>query len=172
LMSQWLIGIEIGTTRGFLPIVGNILDSANSQIPSLTSVRPQKSLKIDLNTEYPCPCRRHGRLLPITLTEAFGCDRCQQIFVLENDGKTIEQLSSSYPYKRAWRWTGYRWMAVHSGLGENYLPMALGLILILLVIWLPLALRSPSSLGIIFWVAIAVVFIILPVFAIWLVYLR
>lgn len=135
-------------------------------------MRAQKSVKIDLNSEYPCPCRRRGHLLPITLTEAFGCDRCQQIFVADENGQTIEQLSSTYPYKRAWRWTGYRWIAAHRGLGENYLPVMLGISLILLIIWLPLALQSPSGLSMIFWTAIAVFLVILPALVFWLAYRR
>ena len=55
-------------------------------------MQPQKAQKIELTTEYPCPCRRRGRLLPITLTEAFGCNRCQQIFVVEDSGYALEQL--------------------------------------------------------------------------------
>ena len=135
-------------------------------------MRPQKAQKIDLNTEYPCPCRRRGHLLPITLTEAFGCDRCQQIFVVEENGQVIEQLSSSYPYKRAWRWTGHRWIAAHHGLGESYLPVALGIILVLLIVWLPLALRSPSGLSIIFWTILAVLLAVLPALMVWLAYRR
>ena len=135
-------------------------------------MRPQKAQKIDLNTEYPCPCRRRGHLLPITLTEAFGCDRCQQIFVVEENGQVIEQLSSSYPYKRAWRWTGHRWIAAHHGLGESYLPVALGIILVLLIVWLPLALRSPSGLSIIFWAILAVLLAVLPALMVWLAYRR
>ncbi len=135
-------------------------------------MRPQKAQKIDLNTEYPCPCRRRGHLLPITLTEAFGCDRCQQIFVVEENGQVIEQLSSSYPYKRAWRWTGHRWIAAHHGLRESYLPVALGIILVLLIVWLPLALRSPSGLSIIFWAILAVLLAVLPALMVWLAYRR
>ena len=135
-------------------------------------MRPQKAQKIDLNTEYPCPCRRRGRLLPITLTEAFGCDRCPQIFVLEENGKVIEQLSSTYPYKRAWRWTGNRWNAAHAGLGESYLPITLGIISVLLIVWLPLALRSPSGVSIIFWAIIAVLLALIPALMAWLAYRR
>ena len=135
-------------------------------------MRPQKAQKIDLNTEYPCPCRRRGHLLPITLTEAFGCDRCQQIFVVEENGQVIEQLSSSYPYKRAWRWTGHRWISAHQGLRESYLPVALGIILVLLIVWLPLALRSPSGLSIIFWAILAVLLAVLPALMVWLAYRR
>ncbi|MGK7876907.1 MAG: hypothetical protein AB4426_27540 [Xenococcaceae cyanobacterium] len=100
-------------------------------------MRPQKAQKIDLNTDYPCPNCSRGRLLRITLTEAFGCDRCQQIFVLEDNGQVIEQLSSTYSYKRTWCWTGHRWIAVHSGLGESYFRLALLIILVVpLIVYL------------------------------------
>ncbi len=71
-------------------------------------MRSPKSQKIDLTSEYPCPCRRKGRLKPIVLTEALGCDRCQEIFAVKKDGQVIEQLSSIYQ-KKSWRWTGNRW---------------------------------------------------------------
>ncbi|MFW6264311.1 MAG: hypothetical protein ACOC3E_02190 [Cyanobacteriota bacterium] len=131
-----------------------------------------KPQKIDFNSEYPCPCRRRGNLKPITLTEAFGCDRCQQIFVVEENTQVIEQLSTTYPYKRAWRWTGSRWIPARTGLGESYLPIALGIILVLLIIWLPLALHSPSGLNIIFWAILAVLLAILPALMVWLAYRR
>ena len=135
-------------------------------------MRSQKAQKIDLNAEYPCPCRRKGRIIPITLTEAFGCDRCQQIFVLGNNGWTIEQLSSTYSYKRIWRWTGHRWNVANSSLGESYLPLTLGIIIVLLIVWLPLALRSPSSVSIIFWAIIAILVAVIPALMAWLVYRR
>ncbi|OKH24905.1 hypothetical protein NIES593_06740 [Hydrococcus rivularis NIES-593] len=116
-------------------------------------MRPQKSLKIDLSKEYPCPCRRRGRLLPILLTDAFGCDRCQQIFVVDEKNQIIEQLSSNYPGKRAWRWTGYRWIA--AGFGDSGLPFMLVMLLATIVIVLALALRSLPSIGMI-WAAIVV----------------
>ncbi|MGH8003015.1 MAG: hypothetical protein ACREPR_27180 [Brasilonema sp.] len=133
-------------------------------------MRPQKSQKIDLNTEYPCPCRRRGRLLPITLTEAFGCDRCQQIFVLEDNSQVIEQLSSSYPYKRAWRWSGNRWLAIHPGLGEGslYLGWALS---VLLIICLTLVLQLfPGSM--IFWAMMALLLVVLSTLILWFAYRR
>jgi hypothetical protein len=76
-------------------------------------VRPYKVHPIDLTSEYPCPCRRNGQLKPIVLTEALGCDRCQQIFVVKKDGQIIEQLSSLYQ-KKSWRWTGSRWQNVYA----------------------------------------------------------
>lgn len=134
-------------------------------------VRHQKAQKIDLNAEYPCPCRRKGRLLPITLTEAFGCNRCQKIFVLEENSQVIEELSSGYPYnKRAWRWTGNRWISSHQGLGESYLPIALSIIVVLLILWLPLALRAAGTpVG---WAAIILLLAVLPTLMFWLAYRR
>ena len=76
-------------------------------------MRPYKTPKIDLSNDYPCPCRRRGHLKQILLTEAFGCDRCQQIFVVKENGQVIEQLSSIY-HKKSWRWTGYRWANARS----------------------------------------------------------
>ncbi len=133
---------------------------------------PQKAQKVDLNTEYPCPCRRRGALVPITLTEAFGCNRCQQIFVVEESGYVIEQLSTSYPYKKAWRWTGSRWITAHASLGESYFPVALAIILVLLIVWLPLALRTPRGPSIILWALLAVLLAVLPALMVWLAYRR
>lgn len=97
-------------------------------------MQPNKAQKIDLSNDYPCPCRRRGRLVAIALTEAFGCNRCQQIFVVEDNGHVIEQLSTTYPYKRAWRWTGYQWVVAHAGIQESYFSVAIALVIILLVI--------------------------------------
>jgi hypothetical protein len=135
-------------------------------------VRNSKAQKIDLNSEYVCPCRRKGLLKPIILTEAFGCDRCQQIFVVKENGYEIEQLASHYPYKKIWRWSNNRWIGATQGAGESYLPIALGVILILLIIWLPLALRSASGAGIVFWTLFAILLAIIPALMVWLAYRR
>ncbi len=138
----------------------------------ISVVQYQKAEKIDFNSEYPCPCRRRGQLVPITLTEAFGCDRCQQIFVVEDNGHMLEQLSTTYPYKRAWRWTGNSWQVVQPRLGESYLPVALGIIFVLVIIWLPLALRLASNSNIIAWAIVALLLAILPALMVWLTYRR
>ncbi|WP_027402118.1 hypothetical protein [Aphanizomenon flos-aquae] len=135
-------------------------------------MQPQKPDKIDLSMEYICPCRRNGQLIPITLTEAFGCDRCQQIFVVEENGYVLEQLSTTYPYKRAWRWKGNNWQIVQPRLGQNYLPIALSIIFVLVIIWLPLALRLANSSNIIAWAIVALLLVILPVLMVWLTYRR
>ena len=131
----------------------------------------QKVQKIDLNTEYPCPCRRRGSLVPITLTEAFGCNRCQQIFVVEESGYVIEQLSTSYPYKKAWRWTGHRWNTANAS--ESYVPVALGSVLFLLIVWLPLALIVPSKqIFIIVFMVVALLVVLIPPLRVWLAHRR
>ncbi|MBV9389498.1 MAG: hypothetical protein JOZ78_24005 [Chroococcidiopsidaceae cyanobacterium CP_BM_ER_R8_30] len=136
-------------------------------------MQSQKPQKIDLNVDYPCPsCRRRGRLVQITLTEAFGCDRCQQLFVVEDNGYVLEQLSTSYPYKRAWRWVGNRWVVAQTRSGQSYLHLALGIILVLLIVWLPLALRSSNGSNILLWAMVSVLFAILPAMIFWLTYRR
>jgi hypothetical protein len=136
-------------------------------------VQPQKAQKIELETEYPCPCRRRGQLIPIALTEAFGCNRCQRIFVVEDGGYVIEELSTTYPYKRAWRWSGHQWNLAHSGLRESYLPLALAIVVGVLVFGLPLALRSPAtSTSMILWILIMVFMLLLPTIILWLAYRR
>jgi hypothetical protein len=79
-----------------------------SQIrPSLCSAKHQK---LDLHEAYPCPiCRRRGQIEPIALTEAFGCNLCQQIFVIRDGGYGLEQLATHYPQGRLWRWSGSGW---------------------------------------------------------------
>ncbi len=135
---------------------------------SLRPVQHPKTQKIDLNSEYPCPCRRRGRLTPIVLTEAFGCDRCQQIFVLQENGYVIEQLSTHYPYKRAWRWTGHQWNAAHSNLGRGYFPLTLFIIFGLIFLLLLTTLNSPLSYSITFRVIAALVLSMLLVWMLWL----
>lgn len=133
----------------------------------------QKAQKIDLNADYPCPCGRRGRITPITLTEAFGCNKCQQIFVVEENGQVIEQLSTNYPYKKAWCWTGHQWAKAHSGLREHYLSVALFMILVLPVVWLSLVfLFSPSGFDIILWVMVPLLVVLLLALMQWLAYRR
>ncbi len=135
-------------------------------------MQSQKAQKIDLSVDYPCPCRRKGRLVPIVLTEALGCDRCQQIFVVEDNGYAIEQLSTAYPYKKSWHWTGNQWKIAHSGLRESYLPVALAIILVPLFVWLPLALRLPIKPNILLWALVPLLLLLLLAIYQWLAYRR
>lgn len=109
-------------------------------------MRTYKSQKIDQNADYPCPCRRNGRIQPIALTEAFGCDRCQQIFVVQDNGYVIEQLSTHYPYKRAWRWTGHQWKLERSAISTSYTPLlVIGLFGVVVFFLLLATLQTPEG---------------------------
>jgi hypothetical protein len=76
---------------------------------------PPKSHKIDLQQSYPCPLCR-GKLQPITLTDAVGCDRCHLIFVAEEDGYTMMQVGVN---ARSWYWCGKQWNLSDRKLKEN-----------------------------------------------------
>ena len=134
-------------------------------------MRPQKSINLDSDHDYPCPCRRKGLLLPITLTEAFGCDRCQQIFAIDEKRQEIELLSSAYPYKRIWRWTGHRWRSLQQD-SQASLPIFLALILIISMGWLFLALHSLRSLSMILGIMIGVILVFFFTYTLWLAYRR
>lgn len=122
-----------------------------------------------MSSAYPCPCRRQGRLVPIALTDAFGCQRCQQIFVVKQDDFTrIEQLSTSYPYRRTWYWDGHQWHPVRRGLGEGYWLFTMGLSLLILmplVIWLSLA--NPEV-DVILWAIATLLIAVVPALVAWL----
>ena len=135
-------------------------------------MRPYKVQKIDLNSEYPCPCRRKGKLKPIVLTEALGCDRCQQIFVVKKDGHIIEQLSYIYQ-KKSWRWTGNRWKNAYARWSQSYLSTITVLMLGLAstaIVMLPLLLRWLSTQSIISWTVVFLFFIILLILSLFVVY--
>ncbi|MDB9313516.1 hypothetical protein PN462_10435 [Spirulina sp. CS-785/01] len=130
-----------------------------------------KAQKIDLTQEYPCPCRRKGTLKPIMLTDAFGCDRCQQIFVVSDNRQSIEQLSTVYPYKRAWRWTGHRWVLLQSRFSESYFPVFSTLVMLVLIGVL-LAVRSPTGFTLLLFVILVILLVIIPAVLFWLSYRR
>jgi hypothetical protein len=107
-------------------------------------------------------------LVPITLTDAFGCDRCQQIFVVQENAQVIEQLSTTYPYKRAWRWSGHHWNVAHSSLARGYFPLTLAIIFGLIFLLLLTTLNSPLSASLAFRVIAALVLSMMLVLMLWL----
>jgi hypothetical protein len=106
-------------------------------------------------------------LLPIALTEALGCDRCQRIFVVDEKGQTIEELSTTYPYKRAWRWTGYRWITARKSIGYGYLRLVTGIFILLSGISLLLALHSSN---LVFVAVLGLVVVMMLILIFWLAY--
>jgi hypothetical protein len=92
--------------------------------------------------------------------------------VVEDNDYVLEQLSTSYPYKRAWRWTGHQWSVANPGLGESYLPVALGVVLVMLSIGLPLALSASSSSGVFLWAIVLLLLALIPALMVLLAYRR
>lgn len=124
-----------------------------------------KPQKINQDQIYPCPCpRKRGKLKPIALTDAFGCDRCSLMFQLENDGYSLLQLGGLDAYRRTWQWIG-RWKPSseysqysHPERAAIYALAILGLILV--IFWalnmnwssiFPIAIVFFSMLGLLIW---------------------
>jgi hypothetical protein len=80
----------------------------------LPKAHKSQAQQIDHSQSYPCPCSKRGKINPITLTDAFGCDRCSLIFASEDDGYSLLQLGGIDPYRRTWYWNGTRWQAIRN----------------------------------------------------------
>ncbi|MEA5489010.1 MULTISPECIES: hypothetical protein [Pseudanabaena] len=109
-----------------------------------------KPQKIDLEQIYPCPCpRKRGKLKPIALTDAFGCDRCSLLFQLENDGYSLLQVGGIESQQHTWQWNG-KWQPIRRNSQQAWIEMALIyaaslLFFALVIVW---ALNLKSTLGI------------------------
>lgn len=124
-----------------------------------------KPQKIDLDQIYPCPCpRKRGKLKPIALTNAFGCDRCSLLFELENDGYSLLQLGGLDSQRHLWQWLG-KWQAIRESSPTHLLEIVLRAIaafvfFLLIVLWtlnlkssfiIPLVILLFSFLGLVIW---------------------
>ncbi|MBF2057224.1 MAG: hypothetical protein IGQ45_08355 [Cyanobacterium sp. T60_A2020_053] len=122
----------------------------------------QEKKKIDLNQEYPCPCCRQGVIRPIVLTEALGCEKCQQIFVADGEKEYIEQLSTVSPYKKQWFWSGKTWvLRKQQSIPKNYFLFALWFTIGIMSLLLAVMPR-----GITFW-AVAIIILMMISLLIW-----
>jgi hypothetical protein len=128
-------------------------------------VHIHKPHKIDLDQIYPCPCpRKRGKLKPITLTNAFGCDRCSLLFELENDGYSLLQLGGLDSQRHLWQWVG-KWQAIRESNPTHLLEIVLRAIaafvfFVLIILWtlnlkssfiIPLMILLFSFLGLLIW---------------------
>ena len=109
-----------------------------------------KPQKIDLEQIYPCPCpRKRGKLKPIALTDAFGCDHCSLLFELEKDGYNLLQLGGMDSQRHRWQWIG-KWQAIREYkayplLETGLIYLASLLFFALIILW---ALNLKSAFGI------------------------
>ncbi|WP_404787443.1 hypothetical protein [Altericista sp. CCNU0014] len=86
------------------------------------------------------------------------------------DGYVLEQLSSIYPYKQLWYWTGQEWMPVRAP-QNRYVWIVAGLtaFFLLLVLCLPIVFPIPLDRRVMVWMLLMIL-IVVPVlsFTIWL----
>lgn len=73
-------------------------------------MHPKENQALDFEKTYPCPSCRQGYLIPITLTEAWGCDHCEQIFERREEPDTVGKVATPYHRQRVWRWDGHQWV--------------------------------------------------------------
>ncbi len=100
--------------------------------------------------------------MPIYLTDAFGCDRCPQMFVLNDEGCLVEQLTGGHPDARAWRWTGQQWKMRQQGRESSILGF-LGWLLGLVLGWFVVGIRLIWPLQWLYWIiGLLVVIFVLP----------
>lgn len=100
------------------------------------------------------------------LMDAYGCTRCQQIFVLQDNGYIIEQVSTIYPYKRCYTWNGHRWKPLREKKRLIWLIITIMMALPIIVIFIPLVLIVTNSGNLI--VSIALVMVMLMILIFWL----
>lgn len=79
--------------------------------PSPASRAPQgRSLTLE-GQSYPCPLCWQGQLQPMVLVDAYGCNLCQQILLVNLDQQTIHPVDG--PQSLGWRWQGLGWQPLH-----------------------------------------------------------
>ena len=120
--------------------------------------------RLDPDKTYPCPVCRRGELTPITLTEAWGCDVCQEIFE-QKAPDAIKKLTSPYPRQAIWQWSGKNWERQRPKVKAERMRRVLGAIALITLTWLALAILEliniPAKLG-------AVILILLVLVVVWM----
>lgn len=102
---------------------------------------------LDLDKSYPCPCCHHGSLVPITLTEAWGCDHCEQIFERREEPDTIGKLATPYHRQRAWRWDGKQWVVASKLVRPTVVDLVVAVAFLVCLFWLGLMLPALTGLS-------------------------
>lgn len=133
-------------------------------------MQPKDSQILDLNKNYPCPSCRQGSLVPITLTEAWGCDHCEQIFELREEPNTIGKLSTPYHRQRTWRWNGKQWVMGSKLAKPTTVDFMVAIAFLVCLFWLGLML--PALTGLSLPVGIAALILLALVVMFWVVLRR
>lgn len=87
------------------------------------------------------------------------------MFVMDEDGKLVEQLTAGYPYARAWRWTGAQWRMIYPRSNHEH-PRILRTFVPLIILILGWLLLKPWLVGPFAWlylvVCVLVITFVLP----------
>ena len=116
---------------------------------------------LDQDKTYPCPVCRSGSLTLITLTEAWGCGTCQEIF----EQKAPDQIRrvTAYPRQVNWQWTGKSWVRSRLPQKPDRLRRFIGAIALVLLIWLALTtlelIDIPVKIGVVALILIALIIV-------------
>lgn len=109
----------------------------------------EDQIQLDCDRSYPCPVCRRGQLNAITLTEAWGCDDCQEIFE-QKTANSIKKLSAPYPYQATWQWTGKTWERQRPKVKPDRMRRAIGMSALIVLAWLTLTVlvNIPLKIGV------------------------
>ena len=99
----------------------------------------EDQIRLHCDHSYPCPVCRRGELNAITLTEAWGCNDCQEIFE-QTTINTIKKLTAPYPHRASWQWTGKAWERQRPEMKPDPARRAVVAIALVTLIWLALTL--------------------------------
>ncbi len=97
----------------------------------------EEQIRLDRDQSYPCPVCRRGHLNAITLTEAWGCSDCQEIFE-QQTANVIQKLTAPYPHQASWQWTGKSWERQRLLTKPDRMRKVIGAITLIILIWLAL----------------------------------
>lgn len=133
---------------------------------------PDRDKTLSLPFPTPCPyCGSQGELIPITLMEAIGCDRCQSLFTFSPPDHTLEQVASPTPTPRRWRWTGQHWRRLPPHQQSPWFWGAVVLI-VLTLLWMPILLNGSVPGLAPLWILVFLVVVVLPGVVVWVTYRR
>jgi hypothetical protein len=85
---------------------------------ALSTERP-----LDLNSTFPCPVCRQGKIQALILTDAFACEACRHILSANLAQQQVQVLDSSQPL--IWGWNGQRWRLIRGNEAQELLALVL-----------------------------------------------
>ena len=127
---------------------------------------------LDFDKTYPCPSCRQGSLVPITLTEAWGCDYCKQIFEKKAESEAVQKLGTPHHRQHTWKWNGQQWVVSSKLVRPKTANTAL-IVLLGGILWFGITqITAHITLSGLLWVSIIVLILLAMVVLFWVVLRR